>query len=154
MDNLLNVFKHFLRNRKQVVVLNGQCSSWIDCKAGVPQGSIIRPLLILICINDLVYVLIIYIYYILMHVYIIYIYTYIYIYKILIKGWIQWRHIFNTRQNEIRCYCHTWSFKKYIYIYIYFNWKNIVFYLFPFPSLFSCSYNSLANIYQHVCIWW
>ena len=40
-DNLLKVLKHFLTNRKQRVVLNGQSSSWTNVKAGVPQGFIL-----------------------------------------------------------------------------------------------------------------
>ena len=50
---LLNIIKHLLDLRKQRVVLNRQYSSWANITARVPQGSILRPFLFLIYINDL-----------------------------------------------------------------------------------------------------
>ena len=45
---LLNISEDVLRNRKQSVVLNGHRSNWENIHAGVPQGSILGPLLIYI----------------------------------------------------------------------------------------------------------
>ena len=50
---MINILKDFLSERKQRVLLNGQCSSCADIHAGVSQGSILGLLLFLIYINDL-----------------------------------------------------------------------------------------------------
>ena len=46
-EEIINWFEAFLTGRKQKLALNGKESKWHNVSSGIPQGSVLGPLLVM-----------------------------------------------------------------------------------------------------------
>ena len=52
-DLVINWLKSFLKGRRQRVRVGKTLSSWKDVQSGVPQGSVLAPLLFILYVSDM-----------------------------------------------------------------------------------------------------
>ena len=52
-DSLIEWIECFLGDKQQMVTVNGQNSEWQEVTSGIPQGSVLGPILLIVFINHL-----------------------------------------------------------------------------------------------------